>query len=59
MIRSNDILILTAIAGLLALSLMLGVRLISPARFAQATGGGLLGLCLLKLALVLGRGGYV
>ncbi len=53
MTRADDYLVVTGVAGALALSLMLGVKLISPARFAQALGGGLAGLVLLKAVLVL------
>lgn len=51
--RADDYLVVTGVAGGLALSLMLGVKLISPTRFAQALGGGLAGLVLLKAVLVL------
>lgn len=51
MARADACLIVTGIAGALALSLMLGVKLISPTRFAQALGGGAAGLLLLKAIL--------
>lgn len=53
MTRSDELLILAGIAGGMALALMSGVKLISPARFAQAMAGGLAGLVALRLALVL------
>lgn len=53
MTRADDYLVVTGVAGTLALSLMLGVKLISPTRFAQALGGGLAGLVLLKAFLIL------
>ena len=53
MARTDACLIVAGIAGGLALTLMLGVRLISPARYAQALGGGLIGLAVAKAALVL------
>ncbi len=59
MSRSDELLIVSGIAGGLALTLMLGVRLISPTRFAQGLAGGAIGLALLKLALVLGGGEHV
>lgn len=54
MTRVDDCLIVTGIAGALALSLMLGVKLISPTRFAQGLGGGLIGIALVKAVLVMG-----
>ncbi|WP_313553102.1 hypothetical protein [Brevundimonas sp.] len=53
MARADACLIVAGIAGGLALTLMLGVRLISPARYVQALGGGLVGLAMAKAALVL------
>lgn len=53
MTRVDACLIVTGIAGALALSLMLGVKAISPTRFAQALGGGATGLLLLKAVLSL------
>lgn len=52
--RADALLLVTGVAGGMALTLMLGVRLISPTRFAQGLAGGLGGLGLVKLALVLG-----
>ena len=53
MARADACLIVAGIAGGLALTLMLGVRLISRARYAQALGGGLVGLAVAKAALAL------
>lgn len=53
MARTDACLIVAGIAGGLALTLMLGVRLIAPARFAQTLGGSLVGLAVAKAALVL------
>lgn len=53
MSRTDELLILAGIAGGLALTLMLGVRLISPTRFGQAFGCGMIGFGLAKLALIL------
>lgn len=53
MARADACLIVAGIAGGLALTLMLGIKLISPARYAQALGGGLIGLAVAKAALVL------
>jgi hypothetical protein len=54
MSRADELLVLAGLAGGMALTLMLGVKLISPTRYAQGLGGGLAGLALAKLALVLG-----
>lgn len=54
MIGADDHLIVAGLAGGLAMSLMLGLKLISAKRFAQALGGGLTGLVLIKAALVMG-----
>lgn len=56
--RADELLIVTAIAGALSLALMLGVKLTSPTRFAQALAGGLVGLGLIKLALVASGGDH-
>ena len=53
MARADACLIVAGIAGGVATTLMLGVRLISPARYAQALGGGLVGLAVAKAALAL------
>ncbi|MBB5747078.1 hypothetical protein [Brevundimonas variabilis] len=55
MTRADDCLIVSGITGALALalSLMLGVKLISPTRFAQGLGGLLIGLTLVKAFLLL------
>ncbi len=53
MARADACLIVAGIAGGLALTLMLGVRLISPARYAQALGGGLVGLALVNAVFIL------
>ena len=58
MAAADVILIVAGAVGALALGLMLGVKLISPTRFAQALAGGLLGLGLAKTALVLSGSGH-
>ncbi|WP_395943332.1 hypothetical protein [Brevundimonas sp.] len=58
MSRAEDFLVVTGAAGALALSLMLGLRLISAERFAQALGGGLLGLALVKTVMVISGGDH-
>lgn len=54
MARADDALIVIGVALGLALCLMLGTRLISPIRFAQGLGCGLVGLSLVKSVLVIG-----
>lgn len=51
MTRGDTLLILAGISGGLALTLSLGLKLISPMRFAQGLGGGLIGLALARVAL--------
>jgi len=46
-------LILIGTTVVLALSLMLGVRLISPTRFAQGLGCGMVGVAVVKSLLVM------
>ena len=53
MTQTDVCLIAAGIASGLALTLMVGVRLISPARYAQGLSGGLIGLTVAKAALVL------
>ena len=50
----DHVLLSTTVAGATALTVLLLARLISPARFAQAIGGGLAGVGLVRLALVAG-----
>lgn len=52
MARSDELLIIAGIAGGMALTLMLGAKLISPTRFAQALAGGVTGLAAVKLAFL-------
>lgn len=57
MSRTDELLIASGLAGGLALTLMLGVKMISPGRYAQGFAGGLIGLALAKLVLVTAWGG--
>lgn len=59
MSRTDELLVVAGISAGLALTLMLGLRLISPTRFAQALAAGLIGLGLAKLALSLSGASHV
>ncbi|MBJ7483479.1 hypothetical protein [Brevundimonas sp.] len=53
MSRSDHLVMIAGATGVAALALMLGRRLISPTRFAQALAAGLVSLGLARLALAL------
>lgn len=59
MSRADGLLLLAGVSGGLALTLLLGVKAISPTRFAQALAGGLAGLGLARLALILAGADHV